>query len=125
MVIRSISLSVLKYGRAIRLLLEWLQNPSRYVAVIFECDCDAVAQDELDDVVAIRPDYSGELTQVTFTVKSSNDKNELSWNWLIERESYCPGSSEGIWASCEIRPFNKYGRRRVAPYEARRDGTYY
>jgi len=69
----------------IRLLCEWLDNPTLYAWVKFEADDEQDARG-LDDIVAQRPDGQVELTQVKFTVDPFDPDNALSWAWLTGRK---------------------------------------
>lgn len=64
-------------------LCEWLDAPSRYARVKFECDDEADAPKGLDDIVAERSDTSVDLMQVKFT--PNPDAHPLSWEWLLEK----------------------------------------
>jgi len=68
----------------IRLLCEWLDNPTLYAWVKFEAD-DEQAQG-LDDIVVQRLDGQMELRQVKFTVDPFDPENALSWTWLTARK---------------------------------------
>jgi NACHT domain len=66
----------------IRLLCEWLDDPSLYDWVQFEADHDDVPLG-LDDVVALRRDGQFVLLQVKFTVNAMDGANALDWRWLL------------------------------------------
>ncbi|MFU6533442.1 NACHT domain-containing protein [Pseudomonas aeruginosa] len=69
--------------QGLRVLCDWLDAPSRYAKVKFECDVDADAPTGLDDIVVERMDGLQDLKQVKFT--PNPDAHPLSWNWLLEK----------------------------------------
>ncbi|MBQ0732401.1 MAG: NACHT domain-containing protein [Oleispira antarctica] len=69
----------------LKVICEWLDAPSRYRRVKFECDIESEAPQGLDDLVIERRDGRFDLYQVKFTVNS--DKYLLDWNWLFEKSS--------------------------------------
>lgn len=68
----------------IQLLCEWLDSPSRYLRVRFECTDKEVAPRSLDDIVAIRADELCDYWQVKYTPNPEN--NLLTWDWLLHVE---------------------------------------
>jgi len=64
-------------------LCEWLDAPSRYARVKFECDDEAEAPTGLDDIVIERSDGLVDLKQVKFT--PNPDAYPLCWEWLLEK----------------------------------------
>ncbi|MGZ4869072.1 MAG: NACHT domain-containing protein [Halobacteriota archaeon] len=77
--------------QGISLLCDWLDAPSRYVRIRFECEDDAVAPRGLDDLVAERPNGSVDLWQVKFT--PADEKHFLDWNWMLEKPGKVGGRS--------------------------------
>lgn len=69
--------------QGLRVLCDWLDAPSRYVKVKFECDVEADAPKGLDDIVVERMDKLQDLKQVKFT--PNPDAHPLSWDWLLEK----------------------------------------
>lgn len=69
--------------QGLRVLCDWLDAPSRYAMVKFECDVDADAPMGLDDIVVERSDGLQDLKQVKFT--PNPDAHPLSWDWLLEK----------------------------------------
>lgn len=69
--------------QGLRLLCDWLDAPTRYTRVKFECDDEAIAPTGLDDVVAERPDDMVDLEQVKYTPDPG--AHALSWRWMLER----------------------------------------
>ncbi len=69
--------------QGLRVLCDWLDAPSRYVKVKFECDVEADAPTGLDDIVVERADGLQDLKQVKFT--PNPDAHLLSWDWLLEK----------------------------------------
>lgn len=67
--------------QGLRLLCDWLDAPTRYTRVKFECDDEAVAPEGLDDIVAERSDDLVDLEQVKYT--PSPTVHELSWEWML------------------------------------------
>ncbi len=65
------------------ILCEWLDAPSRYGRVKFECDDEADAPKGLDDIVVERSDNLVDLQQVKFT--PDPDAHLLCWEWLLEK----------------------------------------
>jgi hypothetical protein len=53
--------------QGLKLLCDWLDAPSRYTQVKFECDNEVEAPTALDDIVAERSDGLVDLQQVKFT----------------------------------------------------------
>lgn len=68
--------------QGLRVLCDWLDAPSRYARVKFECDVEADAPMGLDDIVVERTDGLQDLKQVKFT--PNPDAHPLSWDWLLE-----------------------------------------
>jgi len=68
---------------AIRVLCDWLDAPSRYTRVKFECDDETVAPTGLDDIVVERADGLLDLHQVKFT--PAPDAHPLCWDWMLEK----------------------------------------
>lgn len=75
--------------QGVNLLCDWLDSPSRYTRIRFECDEDAIAPQGLDDLVAEHSDGRIDLWQVKFT--PSPEKNALDWDWLLKK----PGKADG------------------------------
>lgn len=69
--------------QGLRVLCDWLDAPSRYAKVKFECDVEADAPTGLDDIVVERTDGLQDLKQVKFT--PNPDAHPLSWDWLLEK----------------------------------------
>ena len=69
--------------QGLRVLCDWLDAPSRYAKVKFECDVEADAPTGLDDIVVERTDGLHDLKQVKFT--PNPDAHPLSWDWLLEK----------------------------------------
>lgn len=80
--------------QGVDLLCDWLDAPTRYVRVRFECDDDEVAPQGLDDIVAERQDGRVDVTQVKFT--PSPDKHTLDWDWLLTRPGKAGGTSRTL-----------------------------
>jgi hypothetical protein len=69
--------------QGLRVLCDWLDAPSRYTRVKFECDDEAVAPTGLDDIVVERTDGLLDLQQVKFT--PAPDAHPLCWDWMLEK----------------------------------------
>lgn len=69
--------------QGLRVLCDWLDAPSRYAKVKFECDVEADAPTGLDDIVVERMDGLQDLKQVKFT--PNPDAHLLSWDWMLEK----------------------------------------
>ena len=69
--------------QGLKLLCDWLDAPTRYTRVKFECDDEAVAPTGLDDIVAERPDDLVDLEQVKYTPNPA--MHALSWAWMLEK----------------------------------------
>lgn len=69
--------------QGLRILCDWLDAPTRYRQVKFECDDETVAPTGLDDIVAERADGLVDLEQVKYT--PNPDVHELSWMWMLEK----------------------------------------
>ncbi|MDR7299522.1 hypothetical protein J2X16_004892 [Pelomonas aquatica] len=85
--------------QGVDLLCDWLDAPTRYTRVRFECDDDDVAPQGLDDVVAERQDGRVDVTQVKFT--PSPEKYLLDWDWLLTKPGKARGTSRCLlrkWA---------------------------
>lgn len=80
--------------QGVDLLCDWLDAPTQYVRVRFECDDDEVAPQGLDDVVAERRDGRVDVTQVKFT--PSPEKYPLEWDWLLTKPGKAGGSSRSL-----------------------------
>lgn len=77
--------------QGVNLLCDWLDAPTRYARIRFECDEDAIAPQGLDDLIAERPDGRMDLWQVKFT--PSPAKHALDWKWLLEKKGKAGGTS--------------------------------
>jgi hypothetical protein len=69
--------------QGVKLLCDWLDAPSRYARVKFECDDEAEAPTGLDDIVAERSDGTVDFQQVKFTPRP--EAYPLSWDWMLEK----------------------------------------
>lgn len=69
--------------QGLKLLCDWLDAPTRYTRVKFECDDDAVAPTGLDDIVAERSTDLVDLQQVKYTPNPA--EHPLTWAWMLER----------------------------------------
>lgn len=69
--------------QGLRLLCDWLDAPTRYTRVKFECDDEDVAPTGLDDIVTERPDKLLDLEQVKYTPNPA--VHSLSWAWMLEK----------------------------------------
>lgn len=77
--------------QGLKLLSEWLDAPSRYTGVFFECDEDDVSPQGLDDLVAERADGKVDVCQVKFT--PSPDKHHFDWAFLFYKTGKAGGES--------------------------------
>lgn len=69
--------------QGLRVLCDWLDAPTRFTRVKFECDDEAVAPKGLDDIVAERADGLIDLEQVKYTPNPG--AHALSWEWMLEK----------------------------------------
>jgi NACHT domain len=69
----------------LEILLDWLDEPTRFSWVVLECEEADLAPIALDDIVAEYADG----TRLYLQVKCANDPDDpdsaLSWNWLFEK----------------------------------------
>lgn len=94
--------------QGVNLLCDWLDSPSRYTRIRFECDVDAVAPRGLDDLVAERPDGRIDLWQVKFTPSPAT--HTLDWDWLLDK----PGKAGGKSRSNLRKWFDAFGAIELA-----------
>lgn len=69
--------------QGLRVLCDWLDAPSRYNRVKFECDDETVAPTGLDDIIVERADGLLDLQQVKFT--PAPDAHLFCWDWMLEK----------------------------------------
>lgn len=69
--------------QGLKVLCDWLDAPSRYNRVKFECDTEEEAPQGLDDIVIERSDGRIDFQQIKFT--PNPDKHLLSWDWLLHK----------------------------------------
>lgn len=69
--------------QGLKVLCDWLDAPSRYRRVKFECDVEKEAPQGLDDIVIERTDGFLDLQQVKFT--PDPEKHLLCWDWLLDK----------------------------------------
>ncbi|MFA5824994.1 MAG: ATP-binding protein [Gallionellaceae bacterium] len=69
--------------QGLKVLCDWLDAPTRYSRVKFECDDETIAPTGLDDIVVERSDGLVDLQQVKFT--PNPDAHLLSWDWMLEK----------------------------------------
>lgn len=69
--------------QGLKVLCDWLDAPSRYSRVKFECDVEKEAPQGLDDIVIERTDGFLDLQQVKFT--PDPDRHFLCWDWLLDK----------------------------------------
>lgn len=69
----------------LRLLCDWLDDPGLFEWVQVEADHDEIPQG-LDDLVARRTDGTFLLLQVKFTVDAQDNRNALTWDWLLDHK---------------------------------------
>lgn len=69
--------------QGLKILCDWLEAPTRYTRVKFECDDEAVAPTGLDDIVVERTDGLIDLQQVKFTPNAN--VHLLCWDWMLEK----------------------------------------
>ncbi len=69
--------------QGIRLLVEWLSSPTRYLKIQFECN-DEVGPKGIDDIVVLRSDNRYDFYQIKYTPSPSKEENSLCWDWLLE-----------------------------------------
>ena len=67
----------------LKVLCDWLDAPTRYYRMKFECDDDNEAPQALDDIVVERTDGLVDLQQVKFT--PNPDVHLLCWDWMLEK----------------------------------------
>ena len=65
------------------MLVDWLDAPSRYAKIKFECDVEADAPTGLDDILVERTNVLQHRKQVKF--KPDPDAPPLSWDWLLKK----------------------------------------
>ena len=70
--------------QGLKVLCDWLDAPTRYSRVKFECDVESEAPQGLDDIVVERSDGLVDLQQVKFTPNPY--AHLLSWDWMLERK---------------------------------------
>lgn len=86
----------------IRMLCDWLDNPSLFEWVQFEADTEEAARG-LDDIIYQRADGLKGLIQVKFTVKPFDPANTLSWKWLTARTGTRGTSLLQKWSAAAFR----------------------
>lgn len=86
--------------QGLKLLCDWLDSPTRYTRVKFECDDDVVAPTGLDDIVAERPDGLVDLEQVKYTPNSG--LHALSWKWMLGKATQGSRSMLRKWFDAYI-----------------------
>lgn len=69
--------------QGIKVLCDWLDAPTRYSRVKFECDVEHEAPQALDDIVVERSDGLVDLQQVKFT--PNPDVHLLCWDWMLKK----------------------------------------
>lgn len=69
--------------QGLKVLCDWLDAPTRYSRVKFECDNENEAPQGLDDIVIERSDGFVDLQQIKFTPDS--ETHLLSWDWMLEK----------------------------------------
>lgn len=70
----------------LELLCDWLDGPGKYEWVKFEADEEGMPKG-LDDIVARLTDNGKRiLLQVKFTVDPFDEKNLITWDWLLHRK---------------------------------------
>ncbi len=70
--------------QGIKLLIEWLNNPTKYHRMAFEADKDSNnTPTGIDDIVCEQPNGIKDFWQVKFTPSPEKDDNRLSWSWLL------------------------------------------
>lgn len=69
--------------QGLKVLCDWLDAPTRYRQVKFECDKENEAPQGLDDIVIERSNGLIDLQQVKFTPNPG--KYLLCWDWMLER----------------------------------------
>lgn len=69
--------------QGLNVLCDWLDAPTRYRQVKFECDNESDAPQGLDDIVIERSDGRIDFQQVKFT--PNPDVHLFSWEWLLEK----------------------------------------
>ena len=77
--------------QGLRLLCDWLDAPTRYTRMKFECDDEADAPKGLDDIVAERTGGLVDLAQVKYTPNPA--VHALSWEWMLEKSGKTAKSS--------------------------------
>lgn len=66
-----------------------MTTPTRYRRVRFEADDDFTPQG-IDDIVCERDDGKYDFTQVKFTPTPDKPENQLTWDWLLQRDPSRP-----------------------------------
>jgi len=69
--------------QGLKVLCDWLDAPTRFYQVKFECDEESEAPQALDDIVIERSDGLIDLQQVKFTPDPG--KHLLCWDWVLEK----------------------------------------
>ncbi len=69
--------------QGLKVLCDWLDAPTRYSRVKFECDDESDAPQGLDDIVIERSDGLIDLQQIKFT--PNPEVHLLSWEWLLAK----------------------------------------
>lgn len=68
--------------QGVKLLVDWLHNPTQYARVAFEADTDSNPTG-IDDVICERPSGVKDFWQVKFTPSPDKEENFLTWAWLL------------------------------------------
>jgi hypothetical protein len=69
----------------LEILLDWLDEPTRFSWVELECEETDVAPKALDDIVAEYSDGTRLYRQVKCANDSQDPESALSWRWLLEK----------------------------------------
>lgn len=69
--------------QGLKVLCDWLDSPTRYRRVKFECDDENEAPQALDDIVIERSDGLVDFQQIKFTPNPG--KHLLTWDWIFEK----------------------------------------
>lgn len=71
----------------VHLLVDWLDSPTSYAQMRFECDDKAISPQGLDDIIAERADGLFDYIQVKYTPPEAASGCLLTWEWLLEPSS--------------------------------------
>ena len=99
--------------QGVKVLVDWLESPTIFTRVKFECDDRTMGPQGLDDIVAERPDGKLNYWQIKYTPPQSAKPYHLDWEWLTNKKDAARSFLQKWANAVDLIPSQQLGEARL------------